>query len=121
MQFARRVGLDLFRFLEGFATQGAGDTILIPTNILDRWVAHCCCALPRSGCARTQQQCTATLWLCQSMNPRQHAAETTSKHADWCCGMPVYVASPLLLLVVGCCCPGGCNALSGCSGWTQIS
>lgn len=62
MQFARRVGLDLFRFLEGFATQGAGDTILIPTNILDRWVAH-------------SVHCRAV--AVPSMNPRQHAAETT--------------------------------------------
>lgn len=38
MQFARRVGLDLFRFLEGFATQASGDAILIPTNALDRCV-----------------------------------------------------------------------------------
>lgn len=37
MQFARRVGLDLFRFLEGFATQASGDAILIPTNALDRY------------------------------------------------------------------------------------
>jgi hypothetical protein len=58
MQFARRVGLDLFRFLEGFATQGAGDTILIPTNILDRWAArYCCCALtPCDGVTAPQHQ-----------------------------------------------------------------
>lgn len=38
MQFARRVGLDLYRFLEGFATQASGDAILIPTSALDRWL-----------------------------------------------------------------------------------
>jgi hypothetical protein len=38
MQFARRVGLDLYRFLEGFATQASGDAILIPTSALDRYV-----------------------------------------------------------------------------------
>lgn len=38
MQFARRVGLDMYRFLEGFATQASGDAILIPTNALDRWL-----------------------------------------------------------------------------------
>jgi hypothetical protein len=37
MQFARRVGLDLYRFLEGFATQASGDCILIPTSALDRY------------------------------------------------------------------------------------
>lgn len=37
MQFARRVGLDMYRFLEGFATQASGDAILIPTNALDRY------------------------------------------------------------------------------------
>lgn len=38
MQFARRVGLDMYRFLEGFATQASGDAILIPTNALDRYM-----------------------------------------------------------------------------------
>jgi hypothetical protein len=36
MIFAERVGLDLFRFLESFATQATGDAILIPANALDR-------------------------------------------------------------------------------------
>jgi hypothetical protein len=36
MQFARRVGLDLYRFLESFATQATGDAILIPTSALDK-------------------------------------------------------------------------------------
>lgn len=36
MLFARRVGLDLYNFLAGFATQAAGDAILMPTNALDR-------------------------------------------------------------------------------------
>jgi hypothetical protein len=39
MQFARRVGLDLYRFLEGFATQASGDAILIPTSALDRYAS----------------------------------------------------------------------------------
>jgi hypothetical protein len=36
MLFGRRVGLDLYRFLESFATQATGDAILIPTSALDR-------------------------------------------------------------------------------------
>ncbi len=36
MEFGRRVGLDLYRFLESFATRAAGDAIVIPANALDR-------------------------------------------------------------------------------------
>lgn len=35
--FAKRVGMDLFRFLESFQTRQVGDQILIPANALDRW------------------------------------------------------------------------------------
>eukprot|EP00877_Chromochloris_zofingiensis_P014709 jgi/Chrzof1/9492/Cz04g05060.t1 len=38
LEFAKRVALDLFRFLESYAKQAAGDYILIPTNALDRWM-----------------------------------------------------------------------------------
>jgi len=36
--FAERIGLNLFRFLESFATQAAGDAIVIPADALDRWM-----------------------------------------------------------------------------------
>ncbi|KXZ48058.1 hypothetical protein GPECTOR_30g153 [Gonium pectorale] len=36
-EFAKRVGLDLFRFLESFQTQQMGDHIVVPANALDRW------------------------------------------------------------------------------------
>ncbi|GIL90040.1 hypothetical protein Vretifemale_17771, partial [Volvox reticuliferus] len=36
-EFAKRVGLDLFRFLESFQTQQMGDHIVVPMNALDRW------------------------------------------------------------------------------------
>lgn len=35
-EFAKRVGLDLFRFLESFQTQQMGDHIVVPANALDR-------------------------------------------------------------------------------------
>jgi hypothetical protein len=67
MQFAQRVGLDLYRFLEGFATQASGDAILIPTSALDRcalvlctqlstgclWAAHIRQPMPTAVVART--------------------------------------------------------------------
>lgn len=37
LQFAKRVGIDLYRYLESFATQATGGSILIPTNALDKW------------------------------------------------------------------------------------
>lgn len=36
LDYARRVGMDLYRFLESFATQATGDAILIPTSALDK-------------------------------------------------------------------------------------
>jgi hypothetical protein len=36
VQFAQRVGLDLFRFLESFATKAQGDAIVIPADALDK-------------------------------------------------------------------------------------
>ncbi|GAX77366.1 hypothetical protein CEUSTIGMA_g4812.t1 [Chlamydomonas eustigma] len=35
--FAKRVGMDLFRFMESFQTQQMGDHIVVPANVLDRW------------------------------------------------------------------------------------
>mmetsp|Transcript_9014 Transcript_9014/g.19382 ORF Transcript_9014/g.19382 Transcript_9014/m.19382 type:complete len:193 (+) Transcript_9014:81-659(+) len=35
--FAKRVGMDLFRFMESFQTQAMGDHIVVPANALDRW------------------------------------------------------------------------------------
>lgn len=36
--FAKKVGLDLYRFLESFAIQQLQDKIVVPTDILDRWL-----------------------------------------------------------------------------------
>ena len=36
-EFAKRVGMDLFRFLESFSTQRVSDAILMPTDALDKW------------------------------------------------------------------------------------
>ncbi|GFR52049.1 hypothetical protein Agub_g14568 [Astrephomene gubernaculifera] len=36
-EFAKRVGLDLFRFLESFQTQQMGNHIVVPADALDRW------------------------------------------------------------------------------------
>lgn len=36
--FARRVGMDLFRFMESFQTRAMGDQIIVPANVLDRQV-----------------------------------------------------------------------------------
>lgn len=35
--FAKRVGMDLFRYMESFQTQAMGDHIIVPANVLDRW------------------------------------------------------------------------------------
>lgn len=35
--FAKRVGMDLFRFMESFQTKAMGDHIVVPANVLDRW------------------------------------------------------------------------------------
>mmetsp|Transcript_28086 Transcript_28086/g.83221 ORF Transcript_28086/g.83221 Transcript_28086/m.83221 type:complete len:197 (-) Transcript_28086:408-998(-) len=35
--FAKRVGMDLFRFMESFQTQQMGNHIVVPENALDRW------------------------------------------------------------------------------------
>lgn len=35
--FAKRVAMDLFRFMESFGQGPGGDTIVVPTNILERW------------------------------------------------------------------------------------
>ncbi len=37
-EYARRVAMDLFRFLESFGTQQYGDKLLVPANALDRCV-----------------------------------------------------------------------------------
>lgn len=52
MAFGRRVGLDLYRFLESFATQATGDAILIPASALDRWlrVSGCSAGAARAHC-----------------------------------------------------------------------
>ncbi|KAJ9514085.1 hypothetical protein QJQ45_002197 [Haematococcus lacustris] len=36
-EFAKRVGMDLFRFMESFQTRAMGDMIEVPANVLDRW------------------------------------------------------------------------------------
>ncbi|KAG2447454.1 hypothetical protein HYH02_007778 [Chlamydomonas schloesseri] len=36
-EFAKRVGLDLFRYLESFQTQNMGSHIVVPANALERW------------------------------------------------------------------------------------
>lgn len=36
-EFARRVGMDLFRFMESFQTVQMGDQLVVPSNVLDRW------------------------------------------------------------------------------------
>lgn len=35
--FAKRVGLDLYRYLESFQSQRSGDALIIPGDALDRW------------------------------------------------------------------------------------
>eukprot|EP01024_Parvocaulis_polyphysoides_P044674 TRINITY_DN41336_c0_g1_i3.p1 TRINITY_DN41336_c0_g1~~TRINITY_DN41336_c0_g1_i3.p1 ORF type:complete len:188 (+),score=20.50 TRINITY_DN41336_c0_g1_i3:32-595(+) len=36
-EFAKKVAMDLFRFMESFASGYQGDAMIVPTNILDRW------------------------------------------------------------------------------------
>lgn len=35
--FAKRVGMDLFRYMESFQTAQMGNQIVVPANLLDRW------------------------------------------------------------------------------------
>eukprot|EP01025_Chloroclados_australasicus_P012366 TRINITY_DN15687_c0_g3_i1.p1 TRINITY_DN15687_c0_g3~~TRINITY_DN15687_c0_g3_i1.p1 ORF type:complete len:190 (+),score=22.97 TRINITY_DN15687_c0_g3_i1:86-655(+) len=36
-EFAKKVAMDLFRFMESFARGYQGDAMIVPTNILDQW------------------------------------------------------------------------------------
>ena len=36
-EFAKRVGMDLFRFMESFQTVQMGDQLVVPSNVLDKW------------------------------------------------------------------------------------
>eukprot|EP00891_Asterochloris_glomerata_P001593 jgi/Astpho2/1593/e_gw1.00028.60.1_t len=36
-EFAKRVALDLFRFMESFNVSAAGDQLVVPANIIERW------------------------------------------------------------------------------------
>ncbi|KAL3132314.1 hypothetical protein ABBQ32_008892 [Trebouxia sp. C0010 RCD-2024] len=36
-EFAKRVALDLFRYMESFNSGSAGDTLVLPSNVLERW------------------------------------------------------------------------------------
>jgi hypothetical protein len=38
-EYARRVALDMFRFMQSFPTTPRGDTLLIPANVLELWLA----------------------------------------------------------------------------------
>ena len=35
--FAKRVAMDLYRFMESFNTGHAGNQLILPTDVLDRW------------------------------------------------------------------------------------
>ena len=37
--FARRVAIDLYRFLESFNVSAAGNQLVLPSDVLDRWMA----------------------------------------------------------------------------------
>ena len=37
-EFAKRVAMDLYRFMESFNVGQAGNQLVVPTNILDRWM-----------------------------------------------------------------------------------
>jgi hypothetical protein len=51
LDFGARVGMNLFNFLAGFATQAGGDAIVIPSNALDRcrWAGASRAALVVTG------------------------------------------------------------------------
>lgn len=36
-EFAKLVGVDLFRFMESFQKTAVGDHLVVPANVLDRW------------------------------------------------------------------------------------
>jgi ribulose-phosphate 3-epimerase len=38
-EFAKRVAMDLFRFMESFSKGVSGDTLILPTDCLERWFA----------------------------------------------------------------------------------
>ena len=35
--FAKRVAFNLFRFMESFSSKAAGDQLVVPGNVIDRW------------------------------------------------------------------------------------
>ena len=35
--FAKRVAFNLFRFMESFSSKVAGDQLVVPGNVIDRW------------------------------------------------------------------------------------
>ena len=38
-EFARRVALDMFRFMQSFPTTPQGNTLLVPSNVLEMWLS----------------------------------------------------------------------------------
>ena len=36
-EFAKRVAINLYHFMESFSTSGPGDHLVMPTNVLERW------------------------------------------------------------------------------------
>ena len=36
-EFAKRVAMSLYHFMESFSTSGAGNHLVLPTNVLERW------------------------------------------------------------------------------------
>lgn len=38
--FAKRVALDLFRYMESFNSGSSGDTLVLPSNVLERWFSR---------------------------------------------------------------------------------